>query len=84
MIQSLYFILYYSTGALASDILSLCIAARRGSLGPFSPSFDINKHLQDSLANNLPEDVHSIVSWKEPGLSFAPSYFRSAAGFIYH
>ena len=84
MIQSLYFILYYCTGALASDILSLCIAARRGSLGPFSPSFDINRHLQDSLANNLPEDVHSIVSWKQPGLSFAPSYFRSAAGFIYH
>ena len=54
-----------SPGALASDILSLCIAARRGSLGPFSPSFDINKHLLASLANNLPEDVHNIVSGKQ-------------------
>ena len=50
-------------GAVASDILNLCIEARKGMFGPFSPSFDINKHLLECLHNNLPDDVHKIVSF---------------------
>ena len=52
----------WTSGVVASDILNLCIEARRGAFGPFSPSFDINKHLLDCLLNNLPENVHKIVS----------------------
>ena len=48
-------------GLVANDILNLCIDARAGALGPFSPSFDINKHLSDCLSNNLPENVHLMV-----------------------
>ena len=49
------------SGLVASAILNLCIEARAGALGPFSPSFDINKHLFDCLFNNLPENVHLMV-----------------------
>ena len=48
-------------GLVASAILNLCIEARAGALGPFSPSFDINKHLFDCLAASLPENVHLMV-----------------------
>ena len=50
-------------GAVASDILNLCIEARKGAFGPFSPSFDINKHLLGCLHNNLPDNVHKIVKY---------------------
>ena len=49
------------SGLVASAILNLCIEARAGALGPFSPSFDINKHLFDCLAASLPENVHLMV-----------------------
>ena len=48
-------------GDLASTILEGCYAARQGSLGPFSPSFDPNAWLWEGLGKALPEDGHLQV-----------------------
>ena len=47
---------------LASDILKGTVEARKRMLGPFSPSFDLNKLLAQSLRRLLPDDVHLRVS----------------------
>merc|ERR1711892_159063 len=49
-------------GEMASDILKVCIEARQGALGPFSPSFDPNKFIYDSLNKVLEDDVHLKVN----------------------
>lgn len=36
--------------------------ARAGSLGPFSPSFNIQNVLLASMQRHLPPDVHKLVS----------------------
>lgn len=38
--------------------------ARAGSLGPFSPSFNIQNVLLEGMQKYLPLDVHKIVSGK--------------------
>lgn len=38
--------------------------ARAGSLGPFSPSFNIQNVLLEGMEKYLPHDVHKIVSGK--------------------
>jgi hypothetical protein len=48
-------------GDLATTILEGCYAARQGSLGPFSPSFDLNAWLREVLGKALPEDGHLQV-----------------------
>jgi hypothetical protein len=48
-------------GDLASTILEGCYAARKGTLGPFSPSFDPNAWLREGLGKALPEDGHLQV-----------------------
>merc|ERR1719341_461002 len=49
-------------GEMASDILGVCIEARKSLLGPFSPSFDPNKFIYESLHKILPDDVHLKVN----------------------
>ena len=49
-------------GEMASDVINSCVEARKGFLGPFSPSFDPNLMMGKSLERVLPEDVHLKVS----------------------
>eukprot|EP00092_Neocalanus_flemingeri_P107954 GFUD01138578.1.p1 GENE.GFUD01138578.1~~GFUD01138578.1.p1 ORF type:complete len:623 (-),score=105.53 GFUD01138578.1:90-1769(-) len=47
---------------MASDLMEVCIEARKGSLGPFSPSFDANKWIRETLDKLLPDDIHLKVN----------------------
>ncbi|CAK1578835.1 unnamed protein product [Parnassius mnemosyne] len=49
-------------GEITSDVLRIVGEARAGSLGPFSPSFNIQNVLLASMQKHLPPDVHKIVS----------------------
>ncbi|CAH2062778.1 unnamed protein product, partial [Iphiclides podalirius] len=49
-------------GEITSDVLRIVGEARAGSLGPFSPSFNIQNVLLASMQRHLPDDVHKIVS----------------------
>lgn len=51
-------------GEITSDVLSVVGQARAGSLGPFSPSFNIQNVLLEGMQKYLPMDVHKIVSGK--------------------
>lgn len=53
---------FYSLGEITSDVLRIVGEARAGSLGPFSPSFNIQNVLLASMQRHLPDDVHKIVS----------------------
>ena len=52
-------------GDMTSQVLKIATEARKCTLGPFSPSFNINQILLDGLQNILPEDVHEKVN--QPG-----------------
>lgn len=49
---------------MTSDVLRLAIEARSRSLGPFSPSFNIQNLLLQGLEKYLPEDAHVKVNGK--------------------
>ncbi|KAI8440584.1 hypothetical protein MSG28_001811 [Choristoneura fumiferana] len=49
---------------ITSDVLRVVGEARAGSLGPFSPSFNIQNVLLEGMDKYLPHDVHKIVSGK--------------------
>lgn len=49
---------FFHSGDSTSDILKIAIEARSRALGPFSPTFDVNKIVQDALTKALPEDCH--------------------------
>lgn len=51
-------------GEITSDVLRVVGEARAGSLGPFSPSFNIQNVLLEGMHKYLPHDVHHIVSGK--------------------
>lgn len=51
-------------GEITSDVLRVVSEARAGSLGPFSPSFNIQNVLLEGMQKYLPHDVHKIVSGK--------------------
>ncbi|XP_045487959.1 uncharacterized protein LOC110998337 [Pieris rapae] len=51
-------------GEITSDVLRIVGEARAGSLGPFSPSFNIQNVLLESMERYLPTDAHKIVSGK--------------------
>ncbi|GBP07529.1 Patatin-like phospholipase domain-containing protein 2 [Eumeta japonica] len=53
---------YSNLSEITSDVLRVVREARAGSLGPFSPSFNIQNVLLEGLQKYLPEDVHKIVS----------------------
>ena len=47
-----------------SDVLKVIRDARKKTLGPFSPSFDVQALLREGLEKFLPEDAHKHVSGK--------------------
>ncbi|KAK9870801.1 hypothetical protein WA026_009760 [Henosepilachna vigintioctopunctata] len=49
-------------GDLTSNVLRAAIEARKKSLGPLSPSFNINNLLLEGLEKYLPDDAHIMVS----------------------
>lgn len=54
----------FPIGEITSDLLRVVGEARAGSLGPFSPSFNIQNVLLEGMQRYLPHDVHKIVSGK--------------------
>ncbi|XP_019869560.1 patatin-like phospholipase domain-containing protein 2 isoform X2 [Aethina tumida] len=53
-----------SLGDVTSNILSVAIEARKKSLGPFNPTFNVHNLLRDGLEKFLPEDAHHRVNGK--------------------
>lgn len=51
-----------STGESTSEVLKVAIQARSRALGPFHPTFDVNKIITDALEKVLPEDCHKRVN----------------------
>uniref|UniRef100_A0A1B0BPB1 triacylglycerol lipase n=1 Tax=Glossina palpalis gambiensis TaxID=67801 RepID=A0A1B0BPB1_9MUSC len=51
-----------SVGSMTSDFFRVVNEARRHSLGPFSPSFNIQTCLFEGLQKHLPEDANKRVS----------------------
>ncbi|XP_008547694.1 1-acylglycerol-3-phosphate O-acyltransferase Pnpla3 [Microplitis demolitor] len=51
-------------GLYTSDLLKLSKEARRKTLGPFSPTFNLQAILLESLQKYLPEDAHIRVNGK--------------------
>ncbi|XP_044254020.1 patanin-like phospholipase domain-containing protein atgl-1 isoform X1 [Tribolium madens] len=51
-------------GETTSDVLRVATEARRRSLGPFNPSFNIHNLLLEGLEKFLPDDAHIRVSGK--------------------
>ena len=49
-------------GEMTSQVLKIATEARKCTLGPFSPSFNINTILSEGLKAILPDDVHLKVS----------------------
>ncbi|XP_013111486.2 1-acylglycerol-3-phosphate O-acyltransferase Pnpla3 [Stomoxys calcitrans] len=49
-------------GSMTSDFFRVVNEARRHSLGPFSPSFNIQTCLFEGLQKHLPDDAHKRVS----------------------
>ena len=48
-------------GEMTSQVLKIATEARKCTLGPFSPSFNINTILSEGLKAILPDDVHLKV-----------------------
>lgn len=55
---------FFSAGGMISDVLKVIRDARKKTLGPFSPSFDVQALLREGLEKFLPEDAHKRVSGK--------------------
>ncbi|XP_018326374.1 1-acylglycerol-3-phosphate O-acyltransferase Pnpla3 isoform X2 [Agrilus planipennis] len=51
-------------GGITSHILRVAQEARKGSLGPFHPTFNIQRILHEGLDKHLPEDAHLRVNGK--------------------
>ncbi|XP_011175413.2 1-acylglycerol-3-phosphate O-acyltransferase Pnpla3 isoform X3 [Solenopsis invicta] len=51
-------------GEMTSNVLRVAREARQRTLGPFSPSFNIQEMLLDNLRKFLPEDAHIRVNGK--------------------
>jgi len=49
-------------GPLTSEILALSTEARKLTLGPFSPSFNVVKLCEDGLHKNLPDNIHEVAN----------------------
>lgn len=57
-------IIFHFAGEMTSDVFRIINEARSHSLGPFSPSFDIQKCLLEGLTKYLPENCHHMVNGK--------------------
>ncbi|XP_066973761.1 1-acylglycerol-3-phosphate O-acyltransferase Pnpla3-like isoform X1 [Macrobrachium rosenbergii] len=51
-------------GTITSSVLKTATEARSRTLGPFSPTFNVEKLLREGLLSVLPDDAHKIVSGK--------------------
>lgn len=51
-------------GIITSSVLKTATEARKRMLGPFSPTFNVEKLLREGLLSVLPDDAHKIVSGK--------------------
>jgi len=51
-------------GEMTSNVLKIATEARKRTLGPFSPSFNITQIIADGLIKMLPDDVHLKVNGK--------------------
>jgi len=51
-------------GEMTSQVLKIATEARKCTLGPFSPYFNINKILNEGLQDILPDDIHEKVNGK--------------------
>ncbi|XP_068218686.1 patatin-like phospholipase domain-containing protein 2 isoform X4 [Palaemon carinicauda] len=51
-------------GTITSSVLKTATEARSRTLGPFSPTFNVEKLLREGLFSVLPDDAHKIVSGK--------------------
>lgn len=51
-------------GEMTSDFFRIVNEARSHSLGPFSPSFNIQESLLEGMSRHLPEDAHIRVNGK--------------------
>ncbi|XP_063851990.1 patatin-like phospholipase domain-containing protein 2 isoform X5 [Scylla paramamosain] len=51
-------------GTITSSVLKTATEARKHTLGPFSPTFNVEKLLREGLLSVLPDDAHRIVSGK--------------------
>ncbi|XP_076066510.1 brummer isoform X3 [Oratosquilla oratoria] len=51
-------------GTITSSVLKTATEARRTTLGPFSPTFNVEKLLREGLLSVLPDDAHERVSGK--------------------
>lgn len=49
-------------GESTSQVLKVATEARSRALGPFHPTFDVNKIIRDALEKVLPEDAHIKVN----------------------
>ena len=67
-------------GEMASNILSGCHDGRKGTLGPFSPSFDPHALLREGLEKLLPEDGHLQVGQGDTNESGGHSGFCESKG----
>ncbi|XP_031840225.1 brummer isoform X2 [Nomia melanderi] len=60
----LHRMLFIITGEMTSNVLRVAREARQRTLGPFSPSFNVQAILLESLQKFLPNDAHIRVSGK--------------------
>lgn len=57
-----FLLLFFRTGEMTSDFFRVVNEARSHSLGPFSPSFNIQTCLLEGLQKFLPADAHERVN----------------------
>uniref|UniRef100_A0A1B6BZU4 triacylglycerol lipase n=2 Tax=Clastoptera arizonana TaxID=38151 RepID=A0A1B6BZU4_9HEMI len=63
-IAACYLLCDLPVSSVTSDVLELVRLARKRTLGPFSPTFNVQDVLEQGLRKNLPEDAHLRVSGK--------------------
>uniref|UniRef100_A0A1B6GS74 triacylglycerol lipase n=1 Tax=Cuerna arida TaxID=1464854 RepID=A0A1B6GS74_9HEMI len=63
-IAACYLLCDLPISSVTSDVLNLVCLARKRTLGPFSPNFNVQDVLAEGLRKNLPEDAHLRVSGK--------------------
>lgn len=62
-VKNIYILIFYTfSGEMTSDFFRIVNEARSHSLGPFSPSFNIQTCLLEGLQKFLPPNAHELVS----------------------
>ena len=58
---ALSLVCHTSLSEVVSNTLAGCAQARRGALGPFSPSFNADRWLREGLQRLLPPNAHKLA-----------------------